>query len=293
MRILFASLNWLGLSFLINWGIFSIFDVPFLIRASIFVGTFLTIIGSTWENFTFEIPAWTGINLYNYFTGKQTTFLPGFHFRFPWELIKPESTHSLKSIKESLEESYPTGGGTVLVAKFMFQFRPDPHNLITFEGVDNEVIKSGLVDHASSLLLSYIADPERTAKEIRGNIKDLQEVIRNEFGVEKSEKRTVDNPKYPQINRNHSPIEKSYGIVLIIASLNDLDFEPEYQKVLTSRKSMDEIQAIANSINEKSGGEINKKEAWDEAMIISGKSTGNIVKTTGGGQTVPFVNVGR
>jgi len=295
MRILFALLNWLGMSSLINWGIFSLLDSsPFWIKTATFFGILLIITGSTWKNFTFEVPAWTGVNLYNYFTGKQTTFFPGFHLRFPWETIRPESTHSLKSIKESLEESYPTGGGTVLIAKFMFQFRPDPYNLITFEGVDNEVIKSGLVDHASSLLLSYIADPNRTAKEIRGNIKDLQEVIRNEFGVNKNEKRTLDNAKkIPQVARKPSPIEESYGIVLIIASLNDLDFEPEYQKVLTSRKAMDEIQGIADSIHDKAGGEMTRKEAWDEAMVVSGKSTGNIVKTVGGGQAVPFVNIGR
>lgn len=79
----------------------------------------------------------------------------------------------------------------------------------------------------------------------------------------------------------------------MVSSLNDLDFEPEYQKVLTSRKAMDEIQAIANSIHEKAQGDMTRKEAWDEAMIVSGKSTGNIVKTTGGGQAIPFVNIGR
>lgn len=295
MRILFALLNWLGMSSLINWGIFSLLDSsPFWIKTATFFGILLIITGSTWKNFTFEVPAWTGINLYNYFTGGQITFLPGFHLRFPWEIIKSESTHSLKSIKESLEESYPTGGGTVLIAKFMFQFRPDPYNLITFEGVDNEVIKSGLIDQASSLLLSYIADPTRTAIGIRRDVSHLQNAIKENFGVDKNEKRTVDNPKKTlQMKREVSPIENSYGIILIIASLNDLDFEPEYQKVLTSNKAMEQIQEMADSIHKNSGETMTKKECWDEAMVVSGKSTGNIIKTVGGGQAVPFVNIGR
>lgn len=300
MRLMFALITCGSSSLLITSLINLWLKLTFSWTIIMLVGLSFLAIGATWKVFTFEVPAWTGINIFNHFTGKQTTFLQGLHFKYPWEIIRPESTHSLKSIKESVKGSFPTGGGgpnegsTVLLANFMFQFRPDPFNLITFEGVDNEVIKSGLVDQASSLLLEYIATSGKTAKKIRDDIKLLQEAIRVKFGVNENEARSSNDLKIlKQIHRDSTPIELSYGIILVVSSLNDLDFEPEYQKVLTSRKAMDEIQAIANSIHEKAQGDMTRKEAWDEAMIVSGKSTGNIVKTTGGGQAIPFVNIGR
>jgi len=296
-RLFFALGCWSLIGYLMTWGFFSI---PFFENTSILmkIGTFgglgLVIIGITWKNFTFDVPQWIGINVYNYFTGKQTTFLPGFYFKFPWELIKPESTHSLKSMKEEItQRSYPTGGGTVLIAKFMFQFAPDPFNLITFEGVENKVIKQGLMEHVSSTLLSYIAEQGRTARGIRANIQDLHEAIRDEFGIDENEKRTLENPKKASpLARNQSPIEKSYGIILIITKLSDLDFEDAYQKILTSSKAREQIQTMANAIYDDACEEMTRKEAWDQAMILSEKATGRVIKITGDRKAIPMVNTG-
>ncbi|MEA2112445.1 MAG: hypothetical protein U9P50_00520 [Patescibacteria group bacterium] len=294
----FFAIGCLGLiSYLITWGFFLIplfTDPSILIKTAIFLGGMFLVASMVWKGFTFNVPEWTGINLFNYFTGKQTTFLPGFYCKFPWELVKPESIHSLKSTKEDTQKrDYPTGGGTVLIAEIMVQFAPDPLNLITFEGVDNKVITQGLMEHVSSVLLAYIAEPDRKAKEIRGNIEELHEEIREKFGIDEDEKRTIENPKkMSQLTRDQSPIEKSYGVIIIIAKLVDLDFEENYQNILTSNKAMEEIELMADKIHEKSGGKMSWEKSWDQAMIVSEKSTGKVIKITGDKKAVPMLGVG-
>lgn len=297
VRFFFALGCWVLGGYLITRGFFSIpffKDASILMQIITFFSLMFGIIGITWKNFTFDVPQWTGMNLFNYFTGKQTTFLPGFYFKFPWELIKPESTHSLKSTKEDTQNrNYPTGGGTVLEAEIMVQFAPDPFNLVTFEGIDNKVITQGLMEHVSSVLLTYVATGGRKAKDIRGNIEDLHEAIRDKFGIDEDEQRTLENPKKAnQLERNQSPIERSYGIIIIIAKLVDLDFEENYQKILTANRALEEIQKMAAAICQKSGGKIEWKDAWDQAMIVSEKATGRVIKITGDKKAIPMVNTG-
>ncbi len=296
-RFFFALVCWSLIGYLMTWGVFSIpvfEDVSPLMKSLTFLGLMFLIAGITWKGSTFDVPEWTGINLYNYFTGRQKTFLPGFYFKFFWELVKPESTHSLKSMKEDVEKrSYPTGGGTVLDAELMVQFAPDPFNLITFEGLDNKVIRQGLMEHLSSILLMYIAEEERTARGVRGNIKHLHEEIKDDLGIDENEKRTLENPKnINQLTRSQSPIEKSYGVIIIIAKLSDLDFDKAYQDILTSAKAMDQIEKMADRILKKAGESMEWKEALDKALVIAEKATGNIITTTGDGQALPLVNIG-
>lgn len=297
VRLTFALGCWCLIVFLVAEGILSlpIFkDTSFLIKIISFFGVASLVVGISWKIFTFNVPEWTGINVFNSFTGKQTTFLPGFYFKFPWESIKQGSIHSLKSTKEDTQKrNYPTGSGTVLTAEIMVQFAPDPFNLITFEGIDNRIITQGLMEHVSSILLAYIAVEGRTAKGIRANIGDLHEKVREELGIEEGEKRTLEDPKKASPStRSQNPIEKAYGILIIIAKLSDLNFEENYQKVLTSNMAMKQIQAMADAICLSAGEDMTKKEAWDQAMIVSGKAEGHIIKTIGGGQAVPLLNIG-
>ncbi|MFH0846386.1 MAG: hypothetical protein V1851_03255 [Patescibacteria group bacterium] len=275
---------------------------------TVFCGLALFFISTSvfWNQITFEVPEYTLINTLNYFTGDLTTYMPGFYAKDLWEIIKPSGIISLMSIKEDFTEDQPASDGILLIAKLMFQYRPNPLLARTFQGVENAVINDALKDEAKAVILRFISEgktpeeiklglaeiinsgknlPEtiveiinfmnsndRGAEAVKRKVKILQDHIKKEFGVDDSESSLEKDGEDYYINRIPSPIEGRYGILLEVVSLNDLNYEPEYQKMLNNQKMTEKIQKMVDDTVRNNPG-MDKKEAWSNIMAIMGKTT--------------------
>lgn len=222
----------------------------------------LALVGLNIKYFLVSVPEVTGLLTVNLFTGKLKPYKTGLHFIPLWEQVKEGNFINLRVITESMEESYPSEDGPVMLVKWSFQYRPILKLLGKYISSDDHTIKEGVKDVGSSILSASIAG--QLSENCKTNQHQIEEALRNKFA-----------------SADPTP-EELYGIELIRVSLADVDFEPTVQAVRASAQVSAKLTQMATAIR-LGHPEISQKDAMNAAMIIHGKVSKNIMEVEGEG----------
>jgi len=179
-------------------------------------------------------------------------YLQGLSLRFPWENIYKIITLDLE-VKADLKDEYAAKDGPKVVALYSYQWRPSPMRLSTVAFVTPEVVNEGIRDVFSGFLSEKIAelDAVEARKKVRELRREVEELFKKQVHV----------------------LENTYGIVIERFVLRDIEYEPDFQKARTTRRSMAELRQSATELSEGVGGEgrISRKDAMDMALMVNGQ----------------------
>lgn len=239
-------------------------------------GFFLTL-----KLFFVAVPAVTAVITTNEMTGALHVYETGFfkNVKFPFERYKvPTREHpdgdfiSTRLVEFSLVESYQAQDGPMIQARVAGQYKPDLWNLYRYIGVNKEDIQKNLAGVVSHYLGKTIMG--LSAKEALEFRDTLRQGILDAFELDGNG---------PDRKVRRGTLETLYGINMIFVNLEDLDYEIEYQKTVSTVQSIDVMHAKAKEIASKSDGSVNEKDALNLIMVRGGHAKKTIVEAEGQG----------
>lgn len=221
--------------------------------------------GKSLKAFMVSVPEVTGLVTVDLITGGMHTYGPGLHFRQPWEQVKDGNYINLRTMKtDDKQETFPCKDGPVVIVKWSLQYRSSVEQLREYIAVDEETINKGLNEVASSFLALKIRN--MGAEEIRKNEnkKVLEENLLSHF-------QTSATVPVKRTDGTDTPLEKFYGISILLVTIADVDFEASYQEARSTDQIMKALKKTAKHLVTGGDGSITNKDALDSVLMVAGK----------------------
>lgn len=224
------------------------------------------VMGRIFRYFTVSVPEVTGLVTVDLLTGNMHTYGTGLKFRSPTEQVKEGNFINLRTMKtDDKQETFPCKDGPVVQVKWSSQYKTSVEQLSQYITVDEEIINKGINEVTSSFLALKIRGMNSEA--IRGveTKSELEQSVLEHF------RNSATVPMKDEGGIVHEvPIEKAYGIKILMITIADVDFEVDYQKARSADQVMKKYKETADAIA-KGDGSISNKDALDNVLMVAGQ----------------------
>jgi len=267
--------------------------------------------------FVVSVPEVTGLITLNYFVRPTPidpytnlhVYPPGLSFKFPWEQVKEGLYINLRIVTLTFFEDFSTksspskvtvrqtekdgsfthktktlrskaGAGPKVTVRGEVQYRAILELLPRYIAVAEESILEGLLNIIRSDLAIEVAQtlPEKVRSEIKEAQKRLTELFRDPDQLIRAAREIQMAEQLAPGEVKDINIEWLYAIDVFILRISDVEYETEYQRVLTSGERNKRLGEIADQWSARG---LNPKDASNAALIVNGTVPKQVVEVEG------------